>query len=102
VVRTGEGFPREGDHALGGQPRQGAGGVDRGRYSDTPEPRPCVGAPRLQRLDVCTRRALLPCVTSKDLLALFQRFEARSLDRAVWTNRSFPPSSGVMNPSLES
>src|SRR5438046_8159975 len=41
-------------------------------------------APRLQRLDVCRGRALLPLRdVERDLLALFQGFEARALDRAV-------------------
>src|SRR5918999_1560234 len=38
----------------------------------------------LQRLDVGRRRAFLPLRhVERDLLAVFQRFEARSLDRAV-------------------
>src|SRR5207237_9528948 len=48
-------------------------------------------APRLQRLDVCRGRALLPLRdVERDLLALFQGFEARALDRAVLGEQILP------------
>src|SRR5437879_5194590 len=54
----------------------------------SPPPRP---EPRLQRLDVCRGRALLPLRdVERDLLALFQGFEARALDRAVMGEQILP------------
>src|SRR4051812_35307285 len=45
----------------------------------------------LQRLDVRRRRALLPLRhVERDLLAFFQRFVARSLDRAVMGKQILP------------
>src|SRR5207249_10458769 len=47
--------------------------------------------PRLQRLDVCRGRALLPLRdVERDLLALFQGFEACALDRAVMGEQILP------------
>src|SRR5439155_22443339 len=47
--------------------------------------------PRLQRLDVCRGRALLPLRdVERDFLALFQGFEARALNRAVMGEQILP------------
>ncbi len=50
----------EGDHALGGEPRQRAGGVDRGRYSDHALSRDYSGFTFDAAGPFC------PCVTSKE------------------------------------